>query len=110
MGSVFWRFILEKVGAARIGKAIGFVVAFVGFVAALEALYSRFLLDRHGREALAWSILVAASIWIIGGLAITCSMSQAKKQREIERLVEVKNNLERQILKKRRSSKKRKRK
>lgn len=98
------KFIKEKIISI---KAISSFFAFISTLIALDYLYKTYWVGPT-TEPIVWAFTVALTLYIFIGILNYCFFAQLIMQDEINRIAAIKARLEAQILKKRKSSKKRK--
>lgn len=98
----FSRFVREKVTGVGIVTSLA---AFIGTVVGLDYLYSTYW-DTPGAYPIVWAFSAAFAMFVFVGLLNYCWFAQSIMQDEIDRITSVKARLEGQVLKKRQSSKK----
>ena len=102
----FAGFLREKVTGVGILTTFG---AFVGTVVGLDYLYETYWVSSASgcTEPFIWSASITLGFYVFFGLLNYCWYAQMIMQDEIDRVTKIKARLETQVLKKRRSSKKR---
>lgn len=98
------KFIKEKILSFR---ALGTFFTFVGALAALDYLYKTYWVGPT-TEPIVWAFTIVLVFYGFIGILNYCFFAQLIMQGEIDRMAKVKARLEAQILKKRKSSNKRK--
>jgi len=102
------RILLTKIRDAGFIGFTGVIATFIGLVAGVESLYAKYIMGDSGIEALSWSLWLVSSLYLLIGLSVFCGISQLKLSDELDRVIEARNDLEDQILNRRRSSRRRK--
>lgn len=110
MSGPIWRIVLTKVKNAGFIGFTGLVASYIGIVAFVESMFAKYVEGDAGLEALFSALTLVTFFYLLVGLSVFCGISQLKLTEELERVTKARNNLEAQLLKRRRSSRQKKRK